>query len=291
MNKFVNAVVMAGLGAASLTAARADQQAETARAIVARHKAGAVTLAVVIKMGGYFGGDQQTELEADGVVLDASGLVATTNMAIDPMSLYSSMSQDSYGGKMSSKLVSLKIITASGDEIPGKVVLRDKDKNLAFVRPLQAPATPLAAVDFRTGGKAQIGDPVFILGRLGKAGNRAVDVTIQRIVGVIDRPRTLYVTEPNMFVNLGNAVFNEKGEALGLSSMRVSSSKRSSLNFSDNMLPTVIPAEDVWEVARQAPQARDVKDTEPATKPAPKPSGARPKPTAPKGRPGLKPKQ
>ncbi len=291
MNKIVSVGMICGL-AASLSSSRADQQAETARSIIARHKASAVTLVIVLKMGGYLGGDQQNELEVDGVVLDSSGLVATTNMSIDPMAMYSSMAGDTASGG-STKVVSVKIITASGDEIPAKVVLRDKDKNLAFLRPLKPVATPLAAVDFRTSGKAQVGDPVYILGRLGKAGNRTAQVIMQRIISIVDRPRMLYATEPTM-LNLGNAVFNEKGETLGLASVRITTSRRSSYNPTDSFLPVVIPADDVWEVAQQAPQAKDVKDTEPAVKPpakpAGKPSGTKPGPTAPKGRAPTKPK-
>jgi hypothetical protein len=67
--------------------------------------------------------------------------------------------------------------------------------------------------------------------------------------------------------------FNEKGQPLGLLTLRFPIGKA---RYNDSNLPVIIPARDVWEVARQAPQAKDVKDaaakSTPAapTKPAPK---------------------
>lgn len=279
-------VTIAALLALCLTA-RADQQGETARALAARYRSSAVKLALVLKMSGGFmgiGGDQQTELEVDGVALDASGLIATTNMSIDPMALYSGITSDSSG--TASQIVSVKIVTANDDEIPAKVVLRDKDRNLAFVRPLRPLAKPLAAVDFHGAGKAQMGDAVFVLGRLGKAGSRSPEIVPRRIVAVVERPRLFYVTESSMFANVGDVVFNEKGEPLGLSSIRVSTGRRSSMSLNDNFLPIVIPAEDVLDAAQHAPQAKDVKDVVPAaktprtpgTKTAPSHGTAKPRP-------------
>lgn len=273
----VLARVLVGLVLAGVAApGQADPQAEMVRGLVSKYKSSMVTLALVIKVtSSEERGEQNTDLEVDGFLLDPSGLVATTNTAIDPVSILG----EEAAGRVTSKVVSVRILTADGGDLPAKVVLRDSDRNLAFVRPLQSPATPLPAVDFSKPGVAQVGDPVYIMGRLGKVGNRNTEVKIQRIISVVDKPRTLYVMEPNSFFYLGNVVFNEQGEPLGLSTMRVASSRRRSLDPTDGFLPIVMPAEDVWEVAQQAPLAKDVKDAEPApklkaapTKPAPKPA-------------------
>jgi S1-C subfamily serine protease len=199
---------------------------------------------------------------------------------------------------MSSRVVSMRIITTSGDELPAKVVLRDKDRDLAFVRPVQRPNIPLVGVDFTRGGKTRIGDPVYILGRLGRAGNRNVVMTAERVVSVIERPRLLYVIQHNDYAALGNLIFNEQGRPLGMLSLKFRSG-RTGATSSEDYLPVVIPAADVWEVARQAPQAKEVRDT-PAVSPRQpaKPSGSRTAPTRPappsrkqasKGQPGKKP--
>ena len=59
------------------------------------------------------------------------------------------------------------------------------------------------------------------------------------------------------YLYLGDVVFNESGQPLGLLSMKMAPGGRS-MTGSDSMLAIVIPTADVWEVALQAPQAKDV---------------------------------
>ena len=235
----------------SIIPAHADAQSTVAQRLVKSHGASAVTLQIVVKLSAGSGEDQ-AEREIDGVVLDSSGLVVTTNSSIDPMASYAAMSGDA--GGYSSKVVGVKILTANGTEIPAKVVLRDRDRNLAFLRPLQKPKTPLVSVGFARGGAARIGDSIYILGRLGKNGSRQNSITSERLVSVITRPRLMYVVLPNMYTALGNVVFNESGQPLGLLTMRTVTKS------SDTPLPIVIPAADIMEIARQAPQASQVRE-------------------------------
>ena len=232
----------------------ADAQSQMIRGLAAKYKPSLVTLSLVVKLsaGGY---EDQSEMEAEGVLIDGSGLVVTTNNAVDPMAAYSDESRG--GASLSSRVTSVKILLHNGTEIPAKVVLRDKDLNLAFVRPLRKPSVRLSAVSFQKGMSAQIGDPLYIIGRLGKTGNRSLEVTSVRIVSVMDRPRRLYVLDPFKGFYAGNVAFNEKGQVLGILTLRFPIGKARN---NDNSLPVIIPARDVWELARQAPQAKDVKD-------------------------------
>lgn len=270
---------------APLQPALADPPAEAARAVVNKNRGAVVTLSVVVKFsGGDIGGESNSDLEATGFVIDPSGLIVTTNMAIDPASSMAGMGADFGAARFTSKVVSVRIITADGQEIPGKVVLRDTDRNLAFIRPTTPLASPLPSIDLKTAGKAQIGDPVFVLGRLGKSLNRGPDLKLQRIIGVVERPRTLYVLPGDMTQSIGTAIFSENGAPLGILTMKISPVRRRSFSMSDSFMPVVIPAEDVMEVGEQAPQAKDVKEGS-ATSVPPKP--AAPKPGAPA--PGKKP--
>ena len=234
------------------TPSHADVQSTMAQRLVKSHGASAVTLQIVVKLSAGDMGEDQAEREIDGVVLDASGLVVTTNSSIDPTASLSSMGGDA--SSYSSKVVGVKILAANGTEIPAKVVLRDRDRNLAFLRPLQKPKTPFVAVGFARGGVARIGDSVYILGRLGKNGSRQNSITSERLVSVITRPRLMYVVLPNMYTALGNVVFNESGQPLGLLTVRTV------LKSGDTPLPIVVPAADIMEIARQAPQASQVRE-------------------------------
>ena len=104
--------------------------------------------------------------------------------------------------------VSIKIRLASGEELPGRVVLRDKDRNLAIIRPLHRPAKPLVAVNFKGASSAQMGDPIYIVGRMGKAGSRQPALTTQRVNrAVVEKPRRFYVLDASAYAYLGDVVF------------------------------------------------------------------------------------
>ena len=280
MSKIVKAVaLMFALLATQAHPGRADVQGDMMRSLVGKYGASVVTLRMVLKSAAG-GGSDQAQIEANGIVIDASGLVATTNTAIDPASMYAGM-MGGDSAEMATSIVSARIRLSSGEELPARVVLRDRDRNLAFVRPIKRPAKPLTAVNFRGKSSARLGEAITIVGRLGKAGSRQSQAIVQRVVGVVDKPRRLYVLEPYAYVYLGNVVFNEAGQPLGLLSMRVVAGGRG-VSSLDSFLAVVIPMSDVWDVALQAPQAKDVRPTKaaPATTKTSKTTSS-PKKTAP----------
>ena len=269
---FVPGFILAAslLCAPALTSAvRADATAQQLRDISGKYAASVVTVAVTISAE-----DQQLEIEAEGLVVDDSGLIMTTNTAIDPYS----MSPDANGAV--SNVVAAKIVLPGGTEVPARLMLRDKTRNLAFLRPLaplNLPALPLAT----STASAQQGDNIAILGRLGKAGNRLPSVTNLRLLAVIDKPRTLYVLPIDAASKLGEAAFNEAGELLGVVSLRVGTAGRASFNETDRYLATIIPCADAFAIAGQTPALTD-KDraaAKPAVKPATAPA-TKPAPTA-----------
>jgi hypothetical protein len=205
-------------------------------------------------------------MESGGVLLDSSGLVVTTNTGIDPMAAYAQEAEQ-YGASMTTRVVGVKILLAGGTEIPAKVVLRDKDKNLAFVRPLKKPSVKLSGISFDTAAAAALGDPVYLLGRQGKTAGRALQARAERVTSVMDKPRRFYVLGESNSSAVGFVAFNEKGQPLGLLTLRFPIGKA---RYSESNLPVIIPARDVLEVARQAPQAKDVREggSTPSAKPA-----------------------
>lgn len=253
-----------------LLPARADDAAQRLRAVAQKYAPSIVTVAVVISRGE---SGQQIEIEAEGVVIDATGLVATTNTAIDP----TSMAGDSDGSGIVTNVTGAKIVLPEGGEIPARLVLRDKDRNLAFLRPLRPlklPALPFALAK----GTAAQGDAITLLGRLGKAGGRAPSVESARLLAVMKRPRTLYVLPITYLSRLGEVAFNDAGQLIGLVSLRVLPSRRASFNQTDQYIAAIVPAADVWAIARQAPQLKAGAGTapvpaaaKPMTKPAVKP--------------------
>jgi len=243
---------------------RADEAGSRLRAVAQKYSPSVVTVAVVISRGD---SSDQIELEAEGVVIDASGLVATTNTAIDPTSLVGN--SEGEGGGIVTNVTGAKILLPSGGEIPARLVLRDKDRNLAFLRPLRP--LPLPALPFALArGSAAQGDAVTLLGRLGKAGGRASSVENARLLAVMKRPRTLYVLPITYLSRLGEVAFNDAGQLLGLVTMRVLPSRRASFNQTDQYIAAIVPAADVWAVARQAPRLKSA-DTRAPIRPTTQP--------------------
>ena len=262
--------------------ARADDMGLRLRTLAQKHAASVVTVAVTISVE-----DQRVEVEAEGLIIDSSGLVMTTNTAIDPLS----SRPDSGGGDSGivTNVIGAKIVLPGGVDVPARLMLRDKTRNVAFLRPLKPlnlPALPFA----QSRAIAGQGDVVTLVGRLGKAGARTPAVENVRLLAVMDKPRTLYVL-PISAMRLGEAVFNDKGELLGVVSMRIApSSGRASLNETDRYVAVVIPCADIWTIALQTPPLKAAAKpatakpatAKPAAKPAAKPMAkpATPKPAA-----------
>jgi hypothetical protein len=187
-------VSVAGVGAVRVPSASADTIGDTARTLLTKNKGAVVQFTVVVRISAG-GQEQNIDQEAKGVVIDPSGLIVTTNYSIDPTSILASMGGEE-ASQVTSKVVSVRILTPEGEEIPAKVVLRDTDRNLAFLRPITPLKAPLPFVDLKSGGKAQMGDVVFIFGRMGKSGNRGPEINYTRITGIVERPRLQYVISP-----------------------------------------------------------------------------------------------
>jgi hypothetical protein len=225
-----------------------------------------------------------------GIVIDSTGLVVTTNSAIDPMAMLAAAMDEDSRDEITTKVVSARMLTADGDEIPAKVVLRDSDRNAASLRPITAPASPMSYVDLKTAGTARIGDPLFIVSRLGRIASRSLQVQAPRVTSLMERPRTLYIADTMGRTMAGNLACTEQGTPLGIVTMRVGSGgsrTRSLFLPSNRFLPVILPADDLLELARQAPRAKDVKERDaapakPAAKPETKPDG---KPTPGKSSP------
>src|SRR6185369_12543088 len=97
----------------------------------------------------------------------------------DPAEMYRRLSPDS---KVEIEVTDVKMILDDGTEAPAEIVLRDRDLDLAFIRPKSKPASPMTAVDLSKTGSAQLLDEIIVLDRLNKAASRAYSAFADRIV-------------------------------------------------------------------------------------------------------------
>lgn len=265
-------VVMTGLVLVCYSAGAGELE-DQGRAILERHQKAVVTVQLVVKqkfsMGGMGAQEDESKSEATGFIIAPDGLTVLALSATDPTSMIenmmSGMGEMASQFKVDSDIADVKILLDDGTEIPAKVVLRDKDLDLAYVRPLEAPAAPLPVIDLAGVAEPAILDPVITLNRLGKVAGRTCAVSIERIQAIIRKPRTFYVPGKDpTHSGVGSPVFTTEGKVVGMIAVRTIKTEGGA-SFADmfgggtaqGMIGVVVPAEDIEEGAQQAPLPED----------------------------------
>lgn len=241
-----------------LPAAYGDDVAAQGRQVIDKWQQSVVTVRLVVKMTMSTGeeGSQEQEHKADvnGTVVDPSGLTVVSLADVDPGETYKRMmgegAPDEPKLNIESKVSDVKLRFADGTEVPAKVVLRDKDLDLAFVRPTEKLAQPAAAIDLIQSATPQILDQVVSLNRLGESGDWAMAPRVDRIQAILKKPRTVYV--PQDIDQTGTPAFSLDGKIVGVTLLRLSAAPGGADEMEDFGLAIILPAADVLEVAKQA---------------------------------------
>ena len=246
--------------AGSVAPCRADQLAEKGRDIFNQNQHAVVTVQVVLKVSSSSAGrSSESRQEITGTVVDPSGLTVLALSVADPSEMYQRMmAEQGSQNKLDIEVTDLKILLDDGTELPAEIVLRDKDLDLAFIRPKTKPASPMTAVDLTKSAPAQLLDEVITLNRLNSAAGRAYAASVERISAVIQKPRTFYIPDSSLTsTTLGSPAFALDGKVVGLLVMRAVNSKSGSgRSGRENMTSIILPAEDVLKGAKQAPEAK-----------------------------------
>ncbi len=253
---------------AGVATSYADEAGAKGREILKKYQKTVVTVEVVLKnkvtVSGRAGQAREVRQEITGTVVDPSGLTVLSLSVVDPGQLMQSLmaSDDESNFKMETELSDLKILTDDGQELAAEVVLRDRDLDLAFIRPKTKPASAMEALDVSSPGKAELLDEVIALNRLGKPVGRAYAASIERISAIVQKPRLFYVPESGVTTtSLGSPAFTLDGKPLGLFVMRASRDKggASAGTFSGqsgNMTGIIVPLDDINKALKQVPPAQ-----------------------------------
>jgi Trypsin-like peptidase domain len=251
-------VALAWLPAGLAASSRADEFADKGREIFKRYQHAVVTVEIVLKTTYSAGGQTSPSTEArqdiTGTVVDPSGLTVVALSTCDPGELFRRMMTDRSRYKVDTEIGDLKMLLADGTELPAEIVLRDKDLDLAFIRPQNKPAGPMTAVNLSHSGTAQVLDQVIAINRLNQAASRAYSASVESITAVVQKPRTFYVPDSTMTAtSLGCPAFLPNGDFLGLFVMRTAGSSESERPA---FTPIIVPAEDILRAAKQAPAGK-----------------------------------
>lgn len=237
-------------------AAHAQTTAARGREVVARFSNAVITVRLAAKMRMAVEGrempEEESTSEITGTVIDPSGLTVCALSEADPTQAIAAMTADREGYKFEMDITDVKLRLADGKELPAKIVLRDKDLDLAFLRPESAPGLPLTAVDLTASAKSDMLEEVVILDRMAEVANRTPAAVLDQISGLVQRPRLMYIPGPNgQASSLGGPAFTLDGRVVGILVNRFSPTADS--REDRGPLTVLLPAEEVLEVAKQAP--------------------------------------
>ena len=189
--------------------------------------------------------EQEIKVEALGTLIDPSGLVVTSLSQIDPARKFSG--RELRRGSSSIKveavatLKEFKVIMPDGTEIPGEIIMKDPDLDLAFIRiktaSKEAKGVVFRAVDLKNSAPGAV--------RMEEVLNRAPVVTRGRVSMVTKKPREFLRVSGGL---PGCPTFLVDGKLLGITVTRSVRNK--------NPADVIIPAADVLEIADQAKSAK-----------------------------------
>jgi len=202
-------------------------------------------------------------VETVGTVIDPNGLTVLSLGALNPGAMMNKMMGGGGSGQermeFGSEPSDVKLRLSDGKELPARIVLRDEDLDLAFLRPTVKPDKPLVAINLAEEGRPAMLDPVVVLTRLGRVGGWAPGASLQTIGAIIERPRTFYVLHGSGDT-MGTPAFTASGKVVGLLTMRSVQSGRPGMfsmmggSAGLGLLPVILPAADVRDIAQQAPE-------------------------------------
>ena len=247
----------------------AQDNRSAARDLVKKWQEAVVNVRVVLKtrmsMGGREMQASDDPVDTVGTVIDPSGLTVLSLGSLNPGGMMSKLMGSMGGGngqpsvEITTEPTEVKIRLANGRELPAKIVLRDEDLDLAFLRPTTKPETPLVSLDLTDAAKPALLDQVLVISRLGRVGGWTAGAAIYDVGAIIEKPRTFYVLADGGSV-MGTPAFLTSGKVVGLLTLRQIEPGRASMasmlggSESMGMLGVILPAADVLEIARQAPE-------------------------------------
>lgn len=238
------------LGLAGQAHAQSAEERAAARSLIAKHSGAVVhvlgTAKLRINQGGKEVPTSDQRLQSLATIIDGSGLGVMSLTALDPSDLLVAQLSRGRGAgagvSVTAEPAELRYRLADGKEVPVRVVLRDKDLDLAFLRPVEKPATPMTAIDAGPARPLQV-DPVIVLQRLPELGGWQPTALFYSVQAVLEKPRLFYLLTGGV---VGAPVFDIKGGFLGVI-LRMKNEADAA-----NTPPIVLPANDIREVAKQA---------------------------------------
>lgn len=258
------------LSTSMLANAAPDELRKNALSIMDAHKDSIVWLSILSKTTMSVDGDASDQVKVSlagqdkesknqtlGTVVDPSGIIVTALGGLDQSSLVDGKTVNTQMGaiklKATAEIKEIKVITASGSEIPADLVLKDEDLGLAFIKirmdSEEAKGLKLNSIDLSNSRKGEILEDCISLGRVDESLNREVSIQTAEITAITTRPRTFYQVGVN---STGTPVFLADGKLLGVTVLRNPKGGAAVGGGAIKFSPIVLPAGDLITLLAQA---------------------------------------
>lgn len=239
--------------------------------LMAERSPALVTVKFVLK---FEPASQEQETEITAVIIDASGLLLCSNTQTGGLP---PLIQRQLGG-MTATPTDIKVLIGEDTEgISAKLIARDRELDLAWIKIDDTAGKELTAVDFSKSTTPNVGDTLLTIGRLGKFFDRAPVVQMTRLGGTTKKPRKLYIpADESIAREIGKPVFAEDGAVIGFTALQLPEAddvEGGDMNSSDYLSAVILPAEDVVNATARALETAATDQgaaTETPAEPAPK---------------------
>ena len=209
------------LALATASAVAADDRGRELAQLLDRVAPSIVSVKVVLKTEFNMGEstqDQESTLEARGVVVGERGLIMLWNSQLSASRLMDAVSRmGDEGGAFKLKMTPTDFkVTFAGDPVEHSAFLAaaDSDLDLAFLQLEAPPPAKLPAIVFASGRSLQNGDEVAGVSRMSPGFDRTPFVSALRIRGHIEKPRRAFIVSASADL-LGLPLFDASGAAVG----------------------------------------------------------------------------
>lgn len=229
----------------------AGNLSDIGRKITKKNADAIVTIQIVLEQSFSYGGQtqkQESKLNATGTVIDDSGMVVTSLSQIDPTAVMQEL--DSSDFKVDIKVTDALIRLEDGTEIQMDVVVKDRDLNLAFLRPKEPTAKKMTFINMINPPNPPALEKVLTMYRLGQVAGRSVASEFDDIIAVVTKPRKFYVIS-NSWAQ-GGPAFTNDGRAIGIIVRKTNIKGAQRASGSAESLTIIMPTETVMQAAAQA---------------------------------------
>lgn len=189
--------------------------------LVAKRAPALVTVRFLLKLSLGQMGEQESDTEIMGVMVEPSGLVLCSNTQIGGIPPLMKRMMARFGGDFSATPTDIKVLVGDDQEgVEAELMARDSELDLAWVR-IKDAKREYSHIDFGQAGIPKLGDRLLTVQRTGKHFDRVAVVDEGRIGGSTHKPRDLLVGSGGIGGAFGVPVFDVAGEVVGVTILQL----------------------------------------------------------------------